>query len=145
MAVVAVAPCQCLWPGGHQMTSPARISTISSPSHCVQPQPAVTIRVWPRGWVCHALRAPGWKVTLAQETRAGAGGAFSGSIRTAPVKYSSGPLWDGCDPARFSSMSCSFGADTPDGGFGLKPSLTRAGKSSAENPDRWPADLRQLH
>jgi hypothetical protein len=36
--------------------------------------------------VCQALRAPGSKVTLAQETRAGGGGAFSGSIRTTPVK-----------------------------------------------------------
>jgi hypothetical protein len=32
MTVAAVAPCQCLWPGGHQTTSPARISTFASPS-----------------------------------------------------------------------------------------------------------------
>ena len=43
--VVGVAPCQCLWFGGHQMTSPARISTICSPAHCVHPHPAVTINV----------------------------------------------------------------------------------------------------
>jgi tryptophan halogenase len=47
--VVGDAPCQCLWPGGHQITSPARISTMSSPSHWVQPQPLVTMSVWPRG------------------------------------------------------------------------------------------------
>jgi uncharacterized membrane protein YeiH len=97
-----VAPCQCLWPGGHQITSPARISTLASPSHWVQPQPAVTIRVWPSGWVCQAERAPGSKVTLAHETRAGAGGAFRGSMRTVPVKYSSGPLHRGLGALRVS-------------------------------------------
>src|ERR1700738_3419723 len=104
MAVVGVAPCQCLWPGGHQITSPARISTMGSPSHCVQPQPDVTIKVCPSGWVCHALRAPGSKVTLAQDTRDSAGGAFNGSIRTLPVNHSAGPLIEGCDPGRLSSI-----------------------------------------
>src|SRR6476469_8367297 len=104
MAVVDVAPCQCLWPGGHQMTSPARISTRDSPSHCVQPQPAVTIKVCPSGCVCHAVRALGSKVTAAHDTRAGGGGALSGSIRTVPVNHSSGPFIEGCEPARFSSM-----------------------------------------
>ena len=46
-----------------QITSPARISTIGSPSHWVQPQPAVTISVWLSGWVCQLERAPGSKVT----------------------------------------------------------------------------------
>src|SRR6266581_4044232 len=95
IAVVGVAPCQCLCPGGHQMTSPARISTTGSPSHCVQPQPAVTISVWPRGWVCQFERAPGSNVTLAHDTRAGAGGLLSGSIRTMPVNHSVGPLTEG--------------------------------------------------
>lgn len=36
---------QCRCPGGHQTTSPARISTISSPSHCAHPTPVVTISV----------------------------------------------------------------------------------------------------
>src|SRR6185312_389176 len=94
MCVVGVAPCQCLCPGGHQMTSPARISTIDSPSHCVQPQPAVTIRVCPSGWVCHAERAPGSNVTLAHETRAGRGAVFKGSMRTLPVKNSAEPFTD---------------------------------------------------
>jgi hypothetical protein len=102
--VVGDAPCQCLWPGGHQITSPARISTMASPSHWVQPQPAVTSRVWPSGWVCQAERAPGSKVTLAHETREGAGALLSGSIRTVPVKYSSGPFIEGCEPTRLSCM-----------------------------------------
>src|SRR4051794_5074612 len=103
-AVVGVAPCQCLWPGGHQMTSPARISTMGSHSHWVQPQPEVTIKVCPSGWLCQAVRAPGSKVTLAHETRAGGGGAFNGSIRTVPVNHSAGPFIDGCDPGRLSSI-----------------------------------------
>src|SRR6478609_8888319 len=104
IAVVGDAPCQCLWPGGHQIASPGRISTISSPSHWVQPQPEMTIKVCPRGCVCQFDRAPGSKVTLAHEWRAGAGGALSGSIRTVPVNHWAGPLTDGCDPARLSSM-----------------------------------------
>src|SRR5207245_4474580 len=61
IAVVAVAPCQCFSPGGNQTTSPGRISSIGPPSHCTQPRPDVTIRVWPSGWVCHMVRAPGSK------------------------------------------------------------------------------------
>src|SRR4051812_46785980 len=71
MAVVAVAPCQCFSPGGNHTTSPGRISSIGPPSRCAQPQPAVTIKVWPSGCVCHAVRAPGSKVTLAPAIRAG--------------------------------------------------------------------------
>src|SRR5439155_26581718 len=104
IAVVGEAPCQCLWPGGHQITSPARISTIASPSHWVQPQPKVTIKVWPSGCVCQFERAPGSNVTLAHGWRAGAGGELSGSMRTVPVNQSAGPFKDACDPARFSSM-----------------------------------------
>ena len=103
MAVVGVAPCQCFWPGGHHRTSPVRISTIGSPSHCVQPQPDVMISVCPSGWLCQALRAPGSNVTLAHETRAGAGGALRGSMRTVPVKYSAGPFCEGCEPGFLSS------------------------------------------
>src|SRR3954462_5163784 len=98
MAVLGVAPCQCFWPGGHQITSPARISTIASPSHCVQPHPNVTMSVWPTGCVCQFDRAPGSNVILAQAWRAGSGAAFSGSMRTVPVNQSEGPLEDGCDP-----------------------------------------------
>lgn len=43
IAVVAVAPCQCSWLGGRELTSPARILTICSPSHWVQ-HPAVVER-----------------------------------------------------------------------------------------------------
>src|SRR3954470_10179713 len=98
MAVEAVAPCQCFSPGANQTTSPGRISWTGSPRRCAQPRPEVTIRVWPSGWVCQSVRAPGSNVTLAPRTRAGSGASNNGSIRTVPVKYSAGPLPDGCEP-----------------------------------------------
>ena len=71
--VVALAPCQCFSFGAVQITSPGRISCAGSPHFCTQPQPAVTISVWPSGCVCQLLRAPGSKVTLAPLVRAGSG------------------------------------------------------------------------
>jgi hypothetical protein len=56
-----------------------------------------------------AVLVDGSKMTLAQETRAGAGGAFRGSMRTVPVKYSTGPFWDGWEPARLSCMGSLLG------------------------------------
>src|SRR5436190_11230032 len=105
IAVVGVAPCQCFSPGGNQITSPGRISSIGPSQRCAQPQPAVTIKVWPSGCACHAVRAPGSKVTLAPATRPGAGASNSGSIRTVPVNQSAGPWPDGCEPLRLMSIS----------------------------------------
>ena len=51
-----------------------------------------------------AIRAPGSNVTLTPPTRAGAGGLKSGSTRTVPLKYSAGPLPEGCDPLRLISI-----------------------------------------
>src|SRR2546430_8158941 len=104
IAVVSVAPCQCRSFGGHQITSPGRASTFSWPSLCTQPQPAVTSSVCPSGCQCQAVRAPGSNVTLAPRTRAGSGASNNGSIRTVPVKYSSGPLAEGCVPFLLNSM-----------------------------------------
>src|SRR5438128_7631186 len=104
IAVVGVAPCQCFSPGGNQITSPGRISSLGPPQRCAHPQPAVTIKVWPSGCVCHAVRAPGSKVTLAPETRPGTGESNNGSIRTVPVNQSVGPLPEGCDPLRLMSI-----------------------------------------
>src|SRR5438034_10382783 len=92
MAVVDAAPCQCFSPGSNQITSPGRMSSIGPPQRWTRPQPAVTIRVWPSGWLCQAVRAPGSNVTLAPTARAGSGASNRGSIRTAPVKYSDGTL-----------------------------------------------------
>lgn len=40
---------------------------LRQPHSCVSPTPAVTTRRCPAGWVCHAERAPGSKVTHAPE------------------------------------------------------------------------------
>jgi hypothetical protein len=47
----------------------------------------------PRGWVCHAVRAPGSKVTAAPAARAGSFAEKRGAIRTVPVNQSAGPSW----------------------------------------------------
>src|SRR4051812_450696 len=52
--------------------------------------------VWPNGWVCQAVRAPGVKWTLAAPTREGSGGAATASMNTAPVNQSAGPLTVSC-------------------------------------------------
>src|SRR5213595_3976761 len=98
MAVVAAAPCQCFSPGGIQTTSPGRICSTGPPQRCARPAPAVTIRVWPSGWVCQAVRAPGSNVTLAPDTRAGSGAWNSGSMRTVPENHSAGPTPEACEP-----------------------------------------------
>src|SRR3989454_6637771 len=103
-AVVGAAPCQCFSPGGIQITSPGRISSIGPPQRCARPEPAVTISVWPSGGGCQAVRAPGSNVTLAPDTRAGSGAWNSGSMRTVPVNHSAGPMPDGCEPLRLMSM-----------------------------------------
>jgi hypothetical protein len=64
----------------------------------------VTIRIWPSGWVCHAVREPGSNVTLAPTTRAGSFAWNKGSMRTLPVKYSAEPLVEGCEPLRLMSI-----------------------------------------
>src|SRR6266566_7362055 len=106
-AVVGVAPCQCFSPGSNQITSPGRISSIGPPQCCTRPQPAVTISVWPSGWLCHASRAPGSHVILTSTACAGTGASNRGSRRIAPVKYTDGPFPEGCEPLLVMSM-CSI-------------------------------------
>src|SRR6478609_979592 len=109
IAVVGDAPCQCFSPGSNQTTSPGLIFSTGPPSRCTRPDPAVTIRTCPRGWVCQAVRAPGSNVTALPAARAGSGDANSGSILTVPVKYSFGPLPEGRDPLLLICMNLSFG------------------------------------
>src|SRR3989442_392767 len=45
MAVVGDAPCQCFSPGGHETTSPGRMTLIGPPQLCTKPQPDVTMSV----------------------------------------------------------------------------------------------------
>src|SRR5919197_819458 len=47
--------------------------------------------VWPFGWVCHAVRAPGVKWTLAACSRDGPVGVATVSRYTVPVNHSVGP------------------------------------------------------
>src|SRR4029450_4833238 len=91
-------------PAPAQPPPPARISSPGLPQHCTQPQPAVTISVWPSGCVCQLLRAPGSKVTEAPDARPGSGALNNGSTRTVPVNQSAGPLFDACAPLRLISI-----------------------------------------
>src|SRR5579864_1347489 len=104
IAVVGAAPCQCFSPGAIDTTSPGRISSIGPPARATRPAPAITISVWPSGCVCQAVRAPGSNVTLAPCTNAGSGATNNGSMRTAPVNQSEGPLAEACEPTRLISI-----------------------------------------
>lgn len=108
IAVVGVAPCQCLTPGGNQITSPGRTSSIGPPSCWTHPQPDEIMSVCPKGCVCHAVRAPGSNVTLFPAVRVVDFTENNGSIRTAPVNQSSGPLADGWDPTLVTSIANSL-------------------------------------
>src|SRR5438477_2461929 len=90
------APCQCHSPGGVWTVSPARTSRTSPPRACVRPTPSVTWNVWPTGWACHALRAPGAKCTTLARTRDGSSPRTSRSNHASPMNRSSGPLLVGC-------------------------------------------------
>jgi hypothetical protein len=48
--------------------------------------------------MCHAVLAPGSKVTVAAAARLASFGSNSGSILTDPVNQSSGPLTEGFEP-----------------------------------------------
>ena len=52
------------------------------------PLPFIIYSVWPRGCVCHAVRAPGSKATFKARTLAGSAASIMGSCHTVPVKYS---------------------------------------------------------
>ena len=58
----------------------------------------------PERMVCHAVRAPGSKVTWAPWTRAGSKKLNRGLIRTVPVNQSGGPFPDGFEPTRVISI-----------------------------------------
>jgi len=64
----------------------------------------MTIKVWPQGWVCQALRALGSNVTQAQDMRDGSPPANSGAALTLPLKNCSGPSDVGSDLLCFTSM-----------------------------------------
>ena len=99
IAALGAAPCQCFSPGAIHTVSPARISRTGPPHSWTRPTPETTCRVWPSGWVCQAVRAPGSKLTRAERTRAGPGASMIGSCQTVPVNDSAGIFRDARDPA----------------------------------------------
>src|SRR5918911_4009179 len=88
--------------------------------------------VWPSGCVCQLLRAPGSKVTYAPLERDGDGALKSWSMRTVPVKYSAGPLADGCDPFFLSSICAPCDVD--------RIGLARAHDKTAESASAYEFD-----
>ena len=54
--------------------------SIGPPSRWQSPTPSVTKIVWPCGWVCQAVRAPGVKCTLAAANVEVASGAATASM-----------------------------------------------------------------
>src|SRR5687767_14292211 len=106
IAVFGAAPCQCFTPRGVRTASPVRISSTGPPQPCTRPTPAVTIRTWPRGWMCHAERAPGSNDTEAPDARDGSFASNRGVTRTDPVKFSDGPGREGCDTLRVMVIVC---------------------------------------
>src|SRR4051812_35894913 len=104
MAVSAVPPCQCLTPGSVQMTSPAAISCRCPPHSCTQPDPEVTISVWPAGWVCQAVLAHGVNETSAELKLRLELASNSGLTLTSPVNVSAGPGPAGRESLREMSM-----------------------------------------
>lgn len=77
-----------------------------APHSWIQPVPDVTTSVWPAGWECHAVRAPGWKVTWLAVARVCSVAATSGSITTEPVKLSADPRGEGLAVIGGTSMPC---------------------------------------
>src|SRR5215207_4273433 len=75
--------------------------------------------VWPSGWVCQAVSAPGVKWTRLACARAGADAGATASMKTSPVNQSPGPLAVsmlllvismGVPPVRWSSRQSSAAA-----------------------------------
>src|SRR6266542_3011770 len=119
MRFVAVPPCQCFTFGGIEMTSPGWISRRSRPHSWTHPVPDVTISVWPAGWICHAVRAPGSKLTSAPPQWVCPEASKSGSMTTDPVKLCAGPFAEGRDPFGLIWTCCSSFIDTSDRQKGL--------------------------
>ena len=65
--------------------------------------------------MCHAVRAPGSNVTRPPDVREGMFALNSGSISTEPVKYSAGPLLEGCEPLRAMLIVCESRLEATEG------------------------------
>jgi len=103
MAVVAVAPCQCFSPGGIQITSPGRISSI------VPPHAARGRRPPSRLGLAQRMRVPGGpSAGLKRDTGTGhacwIGGREKRVYTYCAVNHSAGPLPEGREPLLLMSM-----------------------------------------
>jgi hypothetical protein len=74
------APCQWFSPGSKKTRSPGRMTSMGPPSRWHRPTPSVTKIVWPCGWVCQAVLAPGVKWTFAAANVELPAGAASASM-----------------------------------------------------------------
>src|SRR5690349_9840653 len=104
MMLSGAAPCQCSRPGSIQTESPGLMTCSGPPRFWSRPAPETTYSVWPRGWVCHAFRAPGSKVTHAAPNPIVAAGCGTGIIQTVPVNRSAGPRFALMSVARATSI-----------------------------------------
>src|ERR1700739_1028674 len=77
--------------GGILTVSPAVRTAGSSPLKQMRPTRDKQKSVWPTGWECHAVRAPGVKVTTEPPRRDGDSAVITGSWNTTPVKVSAAP------------------------------------------------------
>jgi hypothetical protein len=76
MVVCGPAPCQYV----------AGVDFADRPAETLHPADAgENVEVWPAGWVCQAVRAPGSNRTTLARTLPGAASTI-GSCQTAPVK-----------------------------------------------------------
>src|SRR5450432_14328 len=73
------------------MESPDLTCWMGWPFSCTRQVPARTCSAWPIGWVCHAVRALGSKVTHTALKDAGGAAFITSSNQTAPVNQASGP------------------------------------------------------
>jgi hypothetical protein len=72
-----------------------RITATGPPRRWQRPTPSVTQMAWPKGCVCHAVRAPGVMWTLAAAVRDGGVGGARVSRRPALVNMRGRPPAEG--------------------------------------------------
>ena len=96
---VGVAPCQCSSSGGIHTVSPTFIILGCSFLNPTRPVPLIICSVWPRGCVCHAVRAPGSNETFNAWTLAGYSASIIGYCHTVPVNHSEEDFLVGFEPA----------------------------------------------
>src|SRR5271165_6444484 len=121
------APCQCIVSGGILTVSPGFSTCGFSPLKQMRPTPDKQKSVCPTGWACHAVRAPGVKVTTEPPRRDGDSAVITGSWNTTPVKVSAAPRLVVRAPARMTPASTGMTL--------LLPAATISGRIRREGSD----------